>query len=34
MKIEIKQIKDDETLLRIGNKFFTREQVEELREIA
>jgi len=31
MKIEVKQIKSEETLIRCGNKFFTHEQVEEIR---
>ena len=30
MKIEIKQIKSEETLTRSGNKFFTKEQVKEI----
>lgn len=30
MKIDIKQIKSEETLQRFGNKFFTKEQVKEL----
>lgn len=33
MKVEIKQIKSEETLQRFGNKFFTKEQVKQLREI-
>lgn len=33
MKIEIKQIKSEETLQRFGNKFFTGEQVKEIREV-
>lgn len=31
MKIDIKQIKSEETLQRFGNKFFTNEQVKEIR---
>lgn len=31
MKINIKQVKSRETLLSVGNKFFTKEQVEEIR---
>jgi len=31
MKINIKQIKSEETLVRSGNKFFTNEQVDEIR---
>lgn len=31
MKVEIKQIKSKETLQRFGNKFFTNEQVKEIR---
>lgn len=33
MKIEIKQIKSEETLQRFGNKFFTKEQIKEIRGI-
>lgn len=33
MKIEIKQIKSEETLQRFGNKFFTAEQVKELQNV-
>lgn len=32
MKINIKQIKSEETLQRFGNKFFTEEQVNTIRE--
>lgn len=32
MKINIKQIKSEETLQRFGNKFFTNEQVNTIRE--
>lgn len=32
MKIEIKQIKSEETLMKVGNKLFTQEQVNEIRE--
>lgn len=32
MKINIKQIKSEETLQRFGNKFFTKEQVKTIRE--
>lgn len=32
MKIKIKQIKSEDTLQRFGNKFFTDEQVKEIRE--
>ena len=31
MKIKVKQIKSEETLKRFGNKFFTKEQVEQIR---
>lgn len=30
MKIKVKQIKSEETLIRSGNKFFTKEQVKEI----
>ena len=30
MKIEIKQIKSEETLTRSGNKFFAKEQLQEI----
>lgn len=33
MRIEIKQIKSEETLQRFGNKFFTAEQVKELQNV-
>lgn len=33
MKIEIKQIKSEETLQRFGNKLFTSKQVEEIMEV-
>lgn len=33
MKINIKQIKSEETLQRFGNKFFTEAQVKELRSL-
>lgn len=33
MKIDINQIKSEETLQRYGNKFFTKEQVKELRSL-
>ena len=33
MKIEVDYIKSDETLLRIGNRFFTNEQVKEIRNV-
>lgn len=33
MKIEIKQVKSKELLLRVGNKFFTKEQVKEIRNV-
>lgn len=33
MKINVKQIKSEETLQRFGNKFFTKEQVKELRSL-
>lgn len=32
MKIEVKQIKSEETLQKYGNKFFTEEQVKMIRE--
>lgn len=32
MKIEVKYIPSEEKLLKIGNKFFTQEQVNEIRE--
>lgn len=30
MKIEVKQIKSEETLVRSGNRFFTQEQLKEI----
>lgn len=30
MKIEVKQIKSKETLVRYGNRFFTKEQIKEI----
>lgn len=30
MKIEVKQIESEETLQRHGNKFFTKEQIEQI----
>lgn len=30
MKIEIKQVKSEETLQRCGNRFFTQEQINEI----
>ena len=30
MKITIKQIKSEEALQRFGNKFFTKEQINEI----
>lgn len=33
MKITIKQIKSEEILQRFGNKFFTKEQVKEIRGV-
>lgn len=33
MKINIRQIKSEEILQRFGNKFFTKEQVKELRSL-
>lgn len=32
MKIEVKQIKSEETLVRRGDKFFTQEQLDEKGE--
>ena len=32
MKIKVNQIKSEETLQRFGNKFFTEEQVNTIRE--
>ena len=32
MKIEIKQIKSREDLVFSGNKFFTKEQLEQIRK--
>lgn len=31
MKIEIKQIKSEEVLQKFNNKFFTQEQIDEIR---
>lgn len=31
MKINIKQVKSVETLQRFGNKFFTEEQIKQIR---
>lgn len=33
MKIKVNQIKSQETLQRFGNKFFTKEQVEQIRSL-
>lgn len=33
MKIKVDQIKSQETLQRFGNKFFTKEQVKEIRGV-
>lgn len=33
MKIKIKQIKSEEKLQRFGNKFFTQEQIKEIRSL-
>lgn len=33
MKINIKQINSEEKLERFGNKFFTKEQVKEIRNV-
>ena len=33
MKIEVKQIKSEETLQRFGNRFFTKAQVKQLRSL-
>lgn len=30
VKIKIKQIKSEETLVRCGNRFFTQEQIEDI----
>ena len=30
MKIKVKQIKSEETLQRFGNRFFTKEQLQEI----
>ena len=30
MKIEVKQIKSEETLVRNGNRFFTQEQLKDI----
>ena len=31
MKIEIKQAKSEEQLVKYGNKLFTKEQIEEIK---
>ena len=31
MKIKIEQVKSEETLVRCGNRFFTQEQLDEIR---
>lgn len=33
MKVEIKQIRSKEILQRFGNKFFTKEQVEDIQNV-
>lgn len=33
MKIDIKHIKSEDILQRFGNRFFTQEQVEEIRNV-
>lgn len=33
MKINIKQIKSEETLRRFGDRFFTNEQVKEIQNV-
>lgn len=33
MKINVEQIKSEETLQRFGNKFFTGVQVKEVRDV-
>ena len=33
MKIKVKQVKSQERLMRIGNRFFTKEQVKEIRSL-
>lgn len=33
MKIEANYIESEETLKRFGNKFFTKEQIEEIRNV-
>lgn len=33
MKVEIEQIKSQETLQRFGDKFFTKQQIKEIRSI-
>ena len=33
MKIKVKYIKSKETLQRFGNKFFTKEQVKQIRSV-
>lgn len=32
MKIKVKYIKSKETLVRCGNRFFTQEQLDEIRK--
>lgn len=32
MEIKINQIKSEETLQRFGNRFFTKEQLKEIRK--
>ena len=31
MRVKIKQIKSEETLQRVGNQFFTQEQIDIIR---
>lgn len=33
MKIKVNYIKSEEKLKRFGNKFFTKEQIEEIRNV-
>ena len=33
MKVEVNQIKSQETLQRVGNQFFTQEQIDLLRSV-
>ena len=33
MKIKVNQVKSEETLQRYGNKFFTKEQVKQIRSL-